>query len=263
MEKKIKKTTTKRSPAKKPATKRGAKKQIPQKTGGNGPFYVVVIIILITVIVLLVNKFYESGMFRSENIKSPAENTGTVKEPVDAQKNIPPDKKPVDNKDAANAAPKIDDKKVDDKKSDDKKADDLVTDKEVLLYFLQFDEKTEKVYLKTVKRKLSDKQILLQTINQLIKGPSSSEEGKGYITAVPPNLRLRSVTINGKIAEIDFNNAIEEGATGDILLKRIQQIVYTATQFDDVDSIVIKINGQRRKTIGGDGFSISGPLKRW
>jgi spore germination protein GerM len=203
-------------------------------------------------------------MFRFDFIKSAVEKTAPVKPPVDSSKDIRPESKPVDNKDKdANTAEKIDDKKADDKKSDDKKTDDLVTDRDVLLYFLQFDEKTEKVYLKTVKRKLSDKQILLQTINQLIKGPSLYEEGKGYITAVPQNLRLRSVTINGKIAEIDFNNAIEEGATGDILLKRIQQIVYTATQFEDVDSIIIKIDGQRRKTIGGDGFSISGPLKRW
>lgn len=79
---------------------------------------------------------------------------------------------------------------------------------------------------------------------------------------MPSNLKIRNIDIKGKTAEIDFNSAIEEGAAGDILLKRIQQIVHTATQFDDVDSIIIKINGQRRKTIGGDGLSIGGPLRR-
>ena len=262
MEKKVKKSATKKStpkksPAKKPAPKKGAKKQTLKKTVGNGPFYVIVIIVLITVIVLLINKFHEGEKFQIDFMKSPIEKTAPVKEPVESSKNIPTDNNQIDNKDANNTA-----QKIDDKNSDDKKADDVVTDREVLLYFLQFDEKSDKVYLKTVKRKLSDKQILTQTLNQLIKGPSPFEEGKGYITAVPSHLKLRGVAITGKTAEIDFNNAIEDGATGDILLKRIQQIVYTATQFEDVDSIIIKIDGQRRKSIGGDGFSISGPLKR-
>jgi len=261
LEKKVKKTTTKKSTTKKPAPKKGAKKATPKKSGGNGPFYVIVIIILITVIVLLINKFHEGGKFRLDFVKSLVEKTHSVKEPVKSSKDIPTDTNPVGNQDATNTALKIDDKN-DGKKVDDKKTDDVITDREVLLYFLQFDEKSEKVNLKTVKRKLSDKQILAQTLNQLIKGPSPYEEGKGYITAVPDHLKVRSVTINEKIAEIDFNNAIEDGATGDILLKRIQQIVYTAAQFEDVDSIIIKIEGQRRKSLGGDGFSISGPLKR-
>jgi spore germination protein GerM len=265
LEKKVKKST-----AKKTAPKKSVKKQPPKKTGGNGPFYVIVIIILITIIVLLINKFYEGGKFQSYFDKLSVEKIIPPKEPVDSSKKVPTED---DNKNVDNTAAKIEDKRIEDKKNEDKKTEDkkvedkkgedaTATDREVSLYFLQFDEKSEKINLKTVKRKLSDKQILSQTLNQLIKGPSPYEEGKGYITAVPSHLKVRSVTINGKVAEIDFNNAIEEGATGDILLKRIQQIVYTATQFEDVDSIIIKIEGQRRKSIGGDGFSISGPLKR-
>jgi len=260
LEKKVKKSTTKKS-----APKKGIKNQTPKKqhtltkTGvRNGPFYVIVIIILITIIVLLINKFYEGGMFKPDFVKLSVDKTIPSKEPVESSKNIATDRNSVDKKDANNTASKIEDKKIDDKKAEAV----IASDREVLLYFLQFDEKTEKVSLKTVKRKLSDKQILSQTLSQLIKGPSSYEEGKGYISAVPSHLKVRNVTMNGKTAEIDFNNAIEEGASGDILLKRIQQIVYTATQFEDVDSIIIKINGQRRKSIGGDGFSISGPLRR-
>ena len=88
-----------------------------------------------------------------------------------------------------------------------------------------------------------------------LNGIASSLESTGKIT-------ILSEDIKGKTAEIDFNGVIEEGAAGDILLKRIQQIVNTATQFETVDSIIIKINGQRRKTIGGDGYSIGGPLRR-
>jgi spore germination protein GerM len=276
LEKKVNKSTAKKTApktvAKKSVPKSGAKKQPPKKSAaGNGPFYVIVIIILITIIVLLINKFYEGGKFQLSFPKFSTEKIVPPKEPVLSIENIPADSNSqsssyADKKNENNTAPKIEDKnesKNEDKNSNEKKGEaGIAESREVSLYFLQFDEKSEKVYLKSVKRKLSDKQILSQTLNQLIKGPSPYEEGKGYITAVPSHLKVRSVTINGKSAEIDFSNAIEEGATGDILLKRIQQIVYTATQFEDVDSIIIKINGERRKSIGGDGFSISGPLKR-
>jgi len=70
------------------------------------------------------------------------------------------------------------------------------------------------------------------------------------------------VKIRNKTAEIDFNSAIEYGAAGSILLNRLDQIVYTATQFSGVGSVIIKINGKARQTLGADGLSISGPLHR-
>jgi spore germination protein GerM len=251
----------KKSSAKTPS-KRGVKTPSPQNNGGgNGPFYVLVIIILVTIIVLLLNKFYEGGKFNLPGLKILSEKNDSLKEKNDPQK-----EKGTESKTSESPEDKEKDKTSEDKisKSDGKKPEENIpaADKEVTLYFLKLDEKSEKIYLSTVKRKLPDKQILSATMEQLIKGPTAYEQGKGYITAVPVNLKIRSIDIKGKTAEIDFNGVIEEGAAGDILLKRVQQIVHTATQFENVESIVIKINGQRRKTIGGDGFSIGGPLRR-
>jgi len=255
LEKKIKK-----KPAPKSASKKGAKTPPPQNSGGNnGPFYVLVIIILVTVIVLMLNKFYENGKFTIPYAKNISEKINSVKEKSDTVK----DKS--DEKGSLSDSEKNKNKNDNVSKTEDKKPDEIISagDKDVSVYFLKLDEKSEKIYLSTVKRKVPDKQLLSLTLEQLIKGPTSYEQGRGYITAVPANLKIRSIDIKGKTAEIDFNGVIEEGAAGDILLKRIQQIVHTSTQFDTVDSIIIKINGQRRKTIGGgDGFSISGPLRR-
>lgn len=256
-EKNVKKKSTAKTPARK-----GVKAQQAQNKngGGNGPFYVLIIIILITVIVLLLNKFYDNGKFFLPYTINKAEKGDQEKE-----KNTASKEKMNDNK--SYAAPGNEDKtgskdetlNAVKSKSSEKSSE---TEKEVAVYFLKLDEKSEKIYLSTVKRKLPDKQLLSVTLEQLIKGPTPYEQGKGYITAVPPHLKIRSIDVKGKTAEIDFNSAIEEGAAGDILLKRIQQIVNTATQFENIDSIIIRINGQRRKTIGGDGFSIGGPLRR-
>jgi spore germination protein GerM len=261
LEKKVRK-----KPAVKAAPKKSVKSQPPQNSGGgNGPFYVLVIIILVTVIVLLLNKFYDKGKFTLPSFKNIIQKNEYPKEKIEISKDNLIDKKTSPD----SGKTKNDDKKIplsDVKKTDpeEKIPDEIKADveKEVTLYFLKLDEKSEKIYLSTVKRKVQDKQILLQTLEQLIKGPTAYEQGRGYITAVPSHLKIRSINVTGKTAEIDFSGVIEEGATGEILIKRIKQLVFTSTQFDNIDSIVIMINGQRRKTIGGDGLSIGGPLRR-
>lgn len=253
----LEKKREKKPPAKQ-SSKRSVKTSPAQNNGGgNGPFYVLVIIILITVIVLLLNKFYENGKFTLSSLKNVMEKSESVKENPDDKK-ISPDtekNKTTDGKTSADVKKTVPEEKTPEENKS-------VLEKEVTLYFLKLDEKSEKIYLSPVKRKVQDKQLLLQTLEQLIKGPTSYEQSRGFITAVPSHLKIRSINITGKTAEIDFSGAIEEGATGDILLKRIKQLVHTSTQFDNVNSIVIIINGQRRKTIGGDGLSIGGPLRR-
>lgn len=246
---------------KKPGAKRsgsGTQKSRAKKTAAppahqassNRAFYILVIIILITVIVLLVNRYTGKGTFKFPVFKT------TVKPVV-----TPAEKKSEDKSRLSKPAELKDDKTVD---TNIKDKSETATPQEnvVAIYLLKLDEKTEKIYLTQVKRKVKGGAILESAIESLIKGPTANESNRGYITAVPASLRLRSVNIKGSTAEIDFSGEIEQSAAGEIVIKRVQQIVYTATQFDNVDSIVIMINGQRRKTLGSDGFSISGPLRR-
>jgi len=228
---------------------------VKNSAGGNAPFYVLVIIILITIIVLLLNKFYEKGKFTLPKIIKDTGKTVTVEDKSSHSGDNMPEKKPAEEE-------KISEEQTDKTGEDkaDKKTETI--EKEVSVYFLKLNEKTEKIYLSPVKRKVSDRQFLSLALEQLIKGPTKNEEARGFITAVPSNLKIRSIDIKGKTAEIDFNGVIEEGAAGDILLKRLEQIIHTSTQSDSVDSIIIKINGRRRTSIGSDGYSISGPLRK-
>ena len=47
-----------------------------------------------------------------------------------------------------------------------------------------------------------------------------------------------------------------------MLQARLYQVVYTATQFPEVDSVKILINGKSKNTFSSEGFSIRNPLKR-
>lgn len=133
---------------------------------------------------------------------------------------------------------------------------------DVKVYFLKLDEKTEQLYLSPVTRKVSDKNIITLSLETLIAGPSALEKSAGYLSAVPPGLKVNKAAVKGRSAVVDFSGVIEEDAPGQILIKRLQQIVYTATEFDGIDSIIITINGKAKKSIGADGLSINGPMSR-
>ncbi len=130
------------------------------------------------------------------------------------------------------------------------------------VYFLFYNEKDDKIELRPVIRNVNTTAPVKSVLEELIKGPTKSEEKKGYVTAIPSTLKVIDVSIINNIAFINFSGALEEGAAGNIMLNRLDQIVYTATQFDNVDGIHILINGQRKRFLGPDGISIAGPLKR-
>jgi len=258
-EKKSKSKTAKKTPSAAGSRKTPVARKDTGSGGNNTAFFVLVIIILITIIVLLINRFYDKGRIKFPDF---AKMLPSVDEPEKKKNETQKDKVPDALKTEPDKENAKDDALKEQKDKEENKSKLPEIQKEISVYLLKLDEKTERIYLSPVKRKISDKDILATALENLIKGPTQNELERGFITAVPSGLKIRSIAINGKTAEIDFNGAIEEGAAGDILLKRVQQIVYTSTQFESVNSIVIKINGQRRKSMGSDGFSISGPLKR-
>ncbi len=214
-------------------------------SGGWNPVAVLVIMALVTVIVVMANKFYLTKK-PGQPAKPPVAAVGPAHPVIQPEKGVETEKK--DSK-ADTAA----------KTGEEVKAP---PQKKVRVYFIRLDEPTEKFYLSTVSRTVDPDAPLKNALEELIKGPTKGEEGRGYLTAVPDKLRVRKVTVNGNTATVDFNRAIEEGAAGNILLHRVDQIVYTATQFDGIDRVVILVDGKKKTSLGGDGLSIGGPLHR-
>ena len=249
-----KKTARKKSPARSKSNA-GKSSTATAKTIGRSknPVYVLVIMGLVTAIALMLNRYYirlepekEQVAHHSEPEKAPLQDEKETRE-IHEEK-----------------SQKIDKSERAGKYELPEKEQQIKTPEkeEVKIYFVKFNEKSEKMLLTPVTRKVGRGLPLENTMRELIKGPTTAEKKKGLLTAVPSNLRLNGIRIKNDIAEIDFNGAIEEGASGSILINRIDQIVYTATQFSNIKSIVIKINGRPRQTLGTDGLSIGGPLHR-
>jgi spore germination protein GerM len=252
------KTGTKRSKS----TSSAASKTIKRSSS---PFYVLVIMGLATALVLMVNRY---GLKHEQKVEPPRKEPGTSEkigrereDPTKRREVAPDETKKTEKTDKIKKTDKIGTTVKPDTRQQKKEAVKHETE-EVRIYLVEFNEKSEKMKLKPVGRKVSRGAVLENTMRELIKGPTATEKKKGMLTAVPPGLRVNGVTIRNNVAEIDFSGAIEQGAGGSILINRIDQIVYTATQFPNVGSVVIKINGRTRQTLGTDGLSIGGPLHR-
>ena len=116
----------------------------------------------------------------------------------------------------------------------------------------------DNVRLVPVKTTLRDTQHPLKDLlEQLIHKTSDNK----MLNLIPFRSKIRSITIQKHTAIIDFNDAFGINSYGRLGQRvQIYQIVYTATQFNDIDSVTFKIDGKTVSYLGGDGVLIHNPV---
>lgn len=85
-------------------------------------------------------------------------------------------------------------------------------------------------------------------IEELIKGPQTAS----LSITLHPGTQVNSVTVNNKIATVDFTDSIKKLNTGGSTKEYLcmYSIVNTLCSFDEIDSVLITINGSRIETFG-------------
>ena len=86
--------------------------------------------------------------------------------------------------------------------------------------------------------------ILKCTLDELIKGPLSGEKNLGSV--LPPSVKINKLSIQDKVAAIDFNEALLTDHPGGTLggSITIQALVFTASQFDSIDAVLVTVKGE-------------------
>ena len=100
-------------------------------------------------------------------------------------------------------------------------------------------------------------------IKNLISGPTPEEKKTGFNTNIPSESELFQCWIKDGIAYLDFPGEIEKGG-GTLLMKtRLAQIVFTATQFPEIEKVRFLINGKFIKYFSGEGITdVENPIGR-
>ena len=132
----------------------------------------------------------------------------------------------------------------------------------VKVYFTKITD--DKLYLCTVNRSVDYKDApLTETLNMLLQGPTSSEDNQDIVTNIPTGTRLLGATVKNGIAYLNFSSEFENNHYGkEATIYQLEQIVYTATEFGNVDKVQFLIEGKRTDYLGGEGIIIGEPLGR-
>ena len=100
------------------------------------------------------------------------------------------------------------------------------------------------------------------SLNVLLKGPSSDEVGKGIVNLIPQNTRLLSAAVRGNTAYINFSEDFLFNTFGvEGYVAQLRQIVWTVTEFQNVKDVQILVEGRRLDYLG-EGIWIGSPISR-
>lgn len=88
-------------------------------------------------------------------------------------------------------------------------------------------------------------------------GAAGADEGElDLTTAIPAGAALRSVDVVERAATVDLTAEFASGGGSLSMLLRAAQVVYTVTQFGDVDTVTIWIDGEPVEGLGGEGVDV-------
>jgi spore germination protein GerM len=106
---------------------------------------------------------------------------------------------------------------------------------------------------------------LTQSLQELMNGVTEKEAKRGLVTQIPLGLTISSVELHNGVAHIFFGPELLKISGGAAQIEGIlSQVLYTATRFPQVKSIVIRITGKTQcaLALGGEGYIIDGPMTK-
>lgn len=96
----------------------------------------------------------------------------------------------------------------------------------------------------------------------LLGGPNRIERTAGLSSAVPSGSHLRALSIANGVARADFDSRFASGGGSLSVIGRVDQVVYTLTQFPSVRRVQFLVNGKVARTFTGEGLVLDRPIGR-
>jgi len=83
-----------------------------------------------------------------------------------------------------------------------------------------------------------------------------------YRSAIPELSGEWSASLDGSVLKVDLPAEFEAGGGTLAMTSRLTQVVFTATQFDGIDSVLFLIDGEVADVFSGEGIVLDGPQTR-
>jgi hypothetical protein len=88
--------------------------------------------------------------------------------------------------------------------------------------------------------------VMASALDELMAGPTEADVRTGLTTAITPRVEVRSLSLDGTTAVVDFTRAFETADTQ----PQVAQVVWTLTEFDGVDRVKFLIDGEDNGATG-------------
>jgi spore germination protein GerM len=197
---------------------RNSRKKPPRKTGRvpvSMIFWLFCIVGLVIVFLVLLPKVRKGVTdFVGQNPLTTEENVPLETPPAEKPPERPPPEKPAETRDRS-------------------------------VYFMQEGQGGADLLLIKVNRKLAvSNSPLIDSINALLAGPNAEEKRRGLASFIPPNTRLLSARVSNNTVYLNFNEEFRYNTLGrEGCEAQLKQIVWTATEFPNVNNVQIQIEG--------------------
>jgi spore germination protein GerM len=137
-----------------------------------------------------------------------------------------------------------------------------VQTRERVIYFTRIDNDGQILQSRIVRRLPASETPMQDVLNVMLTGPTAEELTRGIINFIPQNTRLLSATIRGNTAYINFSEDFMFNTFGvEGYVAQLRQIVWTVTEFPNVNDVQILIDGRRLDYLG-EGIWIGSPINR-
>jgi len=131
------------------------------------------------------------------------------------------------------------------------------------VYFIEVTEEGNIDLRKIIRPVYYNDSPLTETMIVLLEGLTAEELNQGLISLIPKDTQLQRVWIRESVAYLDFSEALRFNQFGtEGLLAELQQIVFTATEFQTVEAVQILINGEKIDYLSTEGIFVGEPLTR-
>ena len=115
----------------------------------------------------------------------------------------------------------------------------------------------EERLLRSVQREATSEFELMQI---LLQGPNEEEAQEQFDTAIPATTEVLGTRTLAGVLTVNLTSDLEELDT-QALIQAISQIVYTAAEWETVESVQIEIDGQRLTAPTPDGNTTTQPVQ--
>ena len=130
------------------------------------------------------------------------------------------------------------------------------------VYFTRVDNDGQILQSRVIRRLPVSETPMQDVLNIMLGGPSAEEISRGALNFIPQNTRLLSAIVRGSTAYISFSEDFMFNTFGvEGYVAQLRQIVWTVTEFSNVNDVQILIEGRRLDYLG-EGIWIGSPVSR-